>query len=302
MAVNINIDIRSLRGIGGISISNFRRHIYLHKHILQCGLNLLRIVRIGRKQTIIHTAAHAQSHNCRRLKELNRCLRTIGNFGTNTVHNIGRIQLIAFALVPWTQGNKAQSNVLSGTANHTNSGNNHYAVYAFFFFHQRINLIDEFLSTFTSCAFGQLNIEHNNTLILVWNERSLADTQETIHGGDNQAKKQRNNRYFASNNRHNRNVGIARLVDDVVKPKQRAVLNLFERAQYSGAQCRRQSQRVDRRKSYRSGNGNCKLLINLAGDTSHKAYRNKDCQQHQSSCNHRTGNLLHCLYGGGFRR
>ena len=89
LTVNINIDIRSFGSIGCISISNFRSHIYLHEHILQRGFNLLRIVGIGGKQTIIHTAAHAQAHNCRRFKELNLSLRTIRNLSSDTVHDVG---------------------------------------------------------------------------------------------------------------------------------------------------------------------------------------------------------------------
>ena len=69
-------------------------------------------------------------------------------------------------------------------------------------------------------------------------------------------------------------------------------------AKKNGTKRRAEREGIECRKYNGGSKGNGKLLINLAGNTGHKADWDKNGQQHKSGGNNGAGNLLHRLDRG----
>ncbi len=74
------------------------------------------------------------------------------------------------------------------------------------------------------------------------------------------------------------------------------------RLQQCGCQCRRQGERVECRNHGRDCDRQCKLPIELAGQTGYECDRHKHRAQHQRNRNDWAADFFHCLYGGVARR
>ena len=90
-------------------------------------------------------------------------------------------------------------------------------------------------------------------------------------------------------------------IEATIEEHERQELRGLLFAKEHAAECGRKRQRIHRAERNRERNSECELVVELSGDAGHQCGGDKHCEQHGTSRNNRTADLLHRHFSCEFR-